>query len=258
DWSSAVIVPPATAGVPPVPPAFPIPSTGAPTESFDESPRLAVARPEAPWSCSSAMSWLGSYPTTVASYVLPLPTSVAVIRVAPSMTWLFVRTSPVELRTMPVPAPEAIPPENVESMSTSAGLTFAAIAAGLDGPPEPLRLPEPPKLPTPPEPPGKVLPNEAAPPPADAAEGDPAAGQNSCAITAPATDASRTSSRSAAPANARLAGADDWTGPPARHPRFQPGVRTGTSSGRPAVPARRRPRARPASRRHSSRFASSG
>ena len=34
----------------------------------------------------------------------PFPTSVTLIDLAPSMTWLFVRTSPFELSTIPVPA----------------------------------------------------------------------------------------------------------------------------------------------------------
>ena len=59
-WFRAPIEPPALDGVPPAPPALPTPTTASPTESFDESPSFAVVRPEAPWSWSTAMSWLGS------------------------------------------------------------------------------------------------------------------------------------------------------------------------------------------------------
>src|ERR1019366_6922458 len=51
--------------------------------------------------------------------------SVAVIRVAPSITWLLVMTSPAEVTTMPVPAPSPMLAV-VVLMSTSPGLTCAA------------------------------------------------------------------------------------------------------------------------------------
>jgi len=60
-------------------------------------------------------------------YVWPLPTSVTLIDVAPEMTWLFVRISPVAVITMPVPAPSACWYENVLTMSTRAGSMIAAI-----------------------------------------------------------------------------------------------------------------------------------
>ena len=66
DWFNAVTVPPAALGVPPVPPAFPMPTTSSPTETFDEFPRVAVCRPEALCSCRTAMSLVRSYPTTLA------------------------------------------------------------------------------------------------------------------------------------------------------------------------------------------------
>ena len=56
DWLRAVTVPPAALGVPPVPPAFPMPTTSWPTEALDELPRFAVVRPDALWSCSTATS----------------------------------------------------------------------------------------------------------------------------------------------------------------------------------------------------------
>ena len=47
DWFRAVMVPAAVLGVPPAPPALPMPITDWPTEAVRESPRFAVARPEA-------------------------------------------------------------------------------------------------------------------------------------------------------------------------------------------------------------------
>jgi len=90
-----------------VPPALPIATTDSPTVAVEELPIFAVFNPDAPCSCSTAMSWVLSYPTTVALYVLPLPTSTTLIEVAPSMTWLLVKISPVDVSTIPVPAPDA-------------------------------------------------------------------------------------------------------------------------------------------------------
>ena len=47
DWCRAVTVPVAELGVPPTPPALPTPVTVSPTLTESESPKLAVARPEA-------------------------------------------------------------------------------------------------------------------------------------------------------------------------------------------------------------------
>ena len=56
DWSRAVTVPAAVLGVPPVPPAFPIPTTACPTETVLEFPNGATLRPEAFCSCITATS----------------------------------------------------------------------------------------------------------------------------------------------------------------------------------------------------------
>src|SRR5579871_5475418 len=134
--------------------------------------------------------------------------SVAVILVAPSTTWLLVRTSPFELRTMPVPAPAPPWYPNSTLMSTSAGLTLAAIAEVSEGPPlvllgVALPLPFPVEKP----PPGNglklPLPLFALPPvladgddPPVATGGVAAWGseddQSSCPPTAPAAAAART------------------------------------------------------------------
>ena len=67
DRLSAVTVPGATDGVPPVPPALPMPTTPSPALTFDESPIDAVASPEASRSWMTAMSSDRSYPTTEAA-----------------------------------------------------------------------------------------------------------------------------------------------------------------------------------------------
>ena len=107
DLPRPVIVPVAAIGAPPAPPALPSAVTASPSCTFDESPRLTVWSPDAPFSCSTATSAARSYPTTVAEYLRPVEGSVTRIVVAPRITWLFVSTSPDELSTMPVPAAAA-------------------------------------------------------------------------------------------------------------------------------------------------------
>src|ERR1700744_4185788 len=53
--------------------------------------------------------------------------SVTLIAVAPSITWLLVRISPVEVSTMPVPAEVACSYPSVATTSTRLGSTRAAI-----------------------------------------------------------------------------------------------------------------------------------
>ena len=120
-----------------------------------------VLSPLAPWSCSTAMSSVGSVPTTLAVYLWPVETTVTVMEVAPSMTWLLVRISPVEVRIMPVPAPAPFWKPKRVLMSTTPGVTLAATAAPWDDVmgPEPVAGAEP-------EPPddGSVGVGEAEPP----------------------------------------------------------------------------------------------
>ena len=71
-------------------------------------PDARFAGPEAPDSCSTATSSVGSVPTTDALYVFPVLTTVTVIEVAPRTTWLLVSISPLDVRTMPVPAARAL------------------------------------------------------------------------------------------------------------------------------------------------------
>ena len=56
-----------------------------------------------------------------------MPTSVTLMAVAPSMTWLLVRISPFEVSTIPVPAAMAPWRPSVDTTSTSPGSTRAAI-----------------------------------------------------------------------------------------------------------------------------------
>ena len=60
DWFSAVTVPAATDGVPPLPSALPSATTLSPICTVEESPRLAMVRPDAFCSWSTATSWLAS------------------------------------------------------------------------------------------------------------------------------------------------------------------------------------------------------
>src|SRR5438128_2255978 len=102
--ASATTEPVAAVGVPPVPPALPTAVTASPTATDVAVPSLAVVRPDAPDSCSTATSSVASVPTTAAVYVLPVDTTVTEIDVDPATTWLFVRISPDAVSTMPVPA----------------------------------------------------------------------------------------------------------------------------------------------------------
>ena len=56
DWFSATTEPAATEGVPPTPPALPSAVTALPTLTAEELPVFAVVSPDAPDSCSTAMS----------------------------------------------------------------------------------------------------------------------------------------------------------------------------------------------------------
>ncbi len=106
------------------PSALPI----ATTSSFLETDVsvLIVFIPDALLSLINATSSPASYPTTFAVYVLPVTPTSTWIFVAPLMTWLLVRTSPEDVRTMPEPAASP-PPESVVAMFTIAGFTFFAI-----------------------------------------------------------------------------------------------------------------------------------
>jgi len=98
-----VTVPFAALGTPPAPIALPTATTASPTETVPVSVVTGV-RPDAPLSCSTAMSSTLSVPTTVATYLSPVDTTITLIFVAPSTTWLLVRISPSDVRIMPVPA----------------------------------------------------------------------------------------------------------------------------------------------------------
>ena len=74
----------------------------------------------------TAMSSVGSTPSTVAAYVPDLPWIVTLMLTEPSTTWLLVSTSPDEVMMSPVPAAAAEPLAVwiTVLMSTTAGETF--------------------------------------------------------------------------------------------------------------------------------------
>src|SRR6267143_3686920 len=127
-WSSAVIWPDVTLGAPPRPNACPSATTVSPSLSDDESANLTVGRPDTlPSIWITAMSCEMSSPTTWAEYFCERPCTVTLMLVEPLTTWLLVRISPVELISIPVPAAAPLP--RTVLMSTTAGLTLAAMAA---------------------------------------------------------------------------------------------------------------------------------
>src|SRR5579884_802291 len=117
-WSSAVTVPWATAGAPPRPSALPTTVTWSPTFTLDESSIAAVLSPDAPSICSTATSLVGSSRTTRAVYVRPDVVTTVVTCSAPSMTWLLVSTSPVDVSRMPVPAAPSPLPRSLLTSTT--------------------------------------------------------------------------------------------------------------------------------------------
>src|SRR3954451_423835 len=66
----------------------------------------------------TATSSDASVPTTVAVYFGPVPATCTEMLVEPAITWLLVNTSPVGVRSIPVPAAWP-PPTNVVVMSTT-------------------------------------------------------------------------------------------------------------------------------------------
>src|SRR5450759_3640687 len=135
-WSRPVTTPGVTAGVPPRPRALPRATIWSPTATDDELPRGIVGRPETPVICSNATSSVGSTPMTVARYCGPVPLTWTEMLVAPLTTWLFVSTSPEEVRIMPVASPCPWP-AMVTVMSTIAESTWAAMVAGSSAAPDP-------------------------------------------------------------------------------------------------------------------------
>jgi hypothetical protein len=100
---------------------------------------LTVLSLETPSICRRATSSLGSAASTRAGWSGPEPSTCTWTRVAPSMTWLLVSTSPPEVSTMPVPA--ATPSIRVEVTSTMPGSTWAAVAEVSTEPPDPAAPP---------------------------------------------------------------------------------------------------------------------
>ena len=84
--------------------ALPMATTGSPTATLDELAKVTVGRFLAPTIWSRATSLSGSVPTRRAVWRTLELAKVTAICWAPSITWLLVMTSPVEVTTMPVPS----------------------------------------------------------------------------------------------------------------------------------------------------------
>jgi hypothetical protein len=83
-------------------------------------------------------------------YWAPVATTVTLMLVAPSTTWLFVRISPLDVRTRPVPALSAWAYVSWEVMSTTPTSWVAVALARADEPePEDEPAPEPESEPDP-------------------------------------------------------------------------------------------------------------
>ena len=106
-------------------------TTSSPTWRPAELPRLTVGSPLTPLILSRAMSAWRSAPISEAEWV-PCPLILTLIVEAPSTTWALVRTSPSEVRIMPVPAPlsaKKVPNRDAwVRMKTTAGSTLASTA----------------------------------------------------------------------------------------------------------------------------------
>src|SRR5260370_39653726 len=102
-WSSAVMLPCETSGVPPWPSAFPSATIGSPTLTEDELAKLTVGRPDTlPSVWINAMSALGPTPITWAVYGWYRPVMVTWWLVGRSTTRLVVTLSPFDVTLSPV------------------------------------------------------------------------------------------------------------------------------------------------------------
>src|ERR1700727_2045280 len=156
--------------VPDKPSGEPIAITGCPTRTSDEEPIAIGVSPETPWTRMTAMSLVGSAPTTVNGAVRPSEKVTVVFGAgapgppgppggppgplgppgpagplgpllgppgpfggpaAAAMTWLLVRISPSDDKMMPEPSSEARP-RSVSSMTTL-GTTLAATCSTVPG-----------------------------------------------------------------------------------------------------------------------------
>src|SRR5947209_5181448 len=164
---SALTIPVVT--VPDRPSGDPTAITGWPTCRLADDPRLIGDRPETPWTRTTAMSVVGSAPTTVNSAVRPSEKVAVVFGLAPAggggwsgfgpgppgsssgfwcsgfgrprgagalpglaavaTTWLLVRIRPSADKTMPEPSSEARP--RLVSSMTTLGTTLAATCSTL-------------------------------------------------------------------------------------------------------------------------------
>src|SRR3954454_17155655 len=89
--------------------ALPMATTSSPTWRSVDEPSGAATRPDVLATFRSARSLAVSDAMTVAARGELLPGTVTSIVLAPSITWALVRMVPSVSRTMPVPAPVAVP-----------------------------------------------------------------------------------------------------------------------------------------------------
>jgi hypothetical protein len=122
--------------VPDRPRGLPTASTGSPTPTASESPRVAGDKSSGASSTrTTARSVVASAPTTSASRIRP-SLSVSSTSCAPSTTWLLVSTCPSASRTTPDPP---VPPRALRvSMDTTESSTTPATAFQSGPPTEPL------------------------------------------------------------------------------------------------------------------------
>ena len=101
--------------VPSRPSGEPIATTSWPTRRLPEEPSVIGVRPDTPCTLTTAMSLLGSVPTTVNGAVRPSAKVTLVCAPPPESsggrrtTWLLVRISPSVDRMMPEPSSDARP-----------------------------------------------------------------------------------------------------------------------------------------------------
>lgn len=108
----------------------PMATTGSPTCTFSELPRLSGLRPRTPLTLTTARSYPESRPTSSAVTLSPV-LKVTAISLESATTWLLVRMWPCSSRTKPVPVPLPFSPRTCRV--TTPGSAVAAIPATLPG-----------------------------------------------------------------------------------------------------------------------------
>jgi hypothetical protein len=126
--------------VPSSPSGEPMATTSWPTRRLPEEPSVIGVRPDAPWARTTAMSLLGSVPTTVNVVVRPsakvifvwAPPGAPGVSLAAATTWLFVMMRPSADRMMPEPSSDCRPrsTSNLTTLGTTLAATCSTEPAG--------------------------------------------------------------------------------------------------------------------------------